>query len=83
MLIGSRCVWGRVSVSLPELIAAPALQIGDRVSPLFAQSFISGLHDPNYQKNGLGGGIDGVIQEYFMCDQVSQVLLSVRRDAIS
>lgn len=29
-----------------------------------------GDHNPDYQKSGLGGGIDGVLAEFFMCDQV-------------
>ncbi|GAA6021614.1 hypothetical protein JCM11491_001238 [Sporobolomyces phaffii] len=40
--------------------------VGDRVTPVFAQSFLHGQFDPDYQKNGLGGGIDGVLSEYFL-----------------
>lgn len=49
------------------------VKVGDRVSPIFAQSFISGLYDSNYQKQGLGGGLDGVLQQYFTCDQAGVV----------
>lgn len=35
-------------------------QLGDRVTPIFAQTFLHGDHDPNYQKSGLGGGIGGL-----------------------
>jgi NADPH:quinone reductase-like Zn-dependent oxidoreductase len=45
------------------------VKIGDKVTPLFAQSFLHGQYDPDYQKNGLGGGIDGVLSQYFVCDQ--------------
>ncbi|GAA5840111.1 hypothetical protein JCM3766R1_004101 [Sporobolomyces carnicolor] len=45
------------------------VRVGDKVTPLFAQSFLHGQYDPDYQKNGLGGGIDGVLSEYFVCDQ--------------
>ncbi|GAA5887413.1 hypothetical protein JCM16303_004275 [Sporobolomyces ruberrimus] len=45
------------------------VKIGDKVTPVFAQSFLHGQYDPDYQKNGLGGGIDGVLSEYFVCDQ--------------
>jgi NADPH:quinone reductase-like Zn-dependent oxidoreductase len=41
--------------------------------PIFAQSFLHGDHDPDYQKQGLGGGLDGVLAEYFICDEVSQL----------
>lgn len=39
------------------------------MTPVFAQSFLHGQYDPDYQKNGLGGGIDGVLSEYFVCDR--------------
>lgn len=52
------------------------VKIGDRVTPVFAQTFLHGDHNPDYQKNGLGGGIDGVLAQYFLCDQVR---LSLRR----
>ncbi|ORY88039.1 NAD-P-binding protein [Leucosporidium creatinivorum] len=45
------------------------VKLGDRVMPIFAQSFLHGDHDPDYQKQGLGGGIDGVLAEYFICDE--------------
>lgn len=50
---------------------ATKFKIGDRVTPIFAQTFLHGLHDTNYQKAGLGGGLDGVLSEYFVCDEVS------------
>ncbi|BGP15766.1 hypothetical protein JCM10213_007938 [Rhodosporidiobolus nylandii] len=45
------------------------VQIGDRVTPIFSQSFLHGDFDPDYQKSGLGGGLDGVLREYFLCDE--------------
>ncbi|GAA5964557.1 hypothetical protein JCM3765_005235 [Sporobolomyces pararoseus] len=45
------------------------VKIGDKVTPLFAQSFLHGQYDPDYQKNGLGGGIDGVLSQYFVCSE--------------
>ncbi|GAA5849670.1 hypothetical protein JCM8547_000529 [Rhodosporidiobolus lusitaniae] len=45
------------------------VQVGDRVTPIFSQSFLHGDFDPDYQKSGLGGGLDGVLREYFLCDE--------------
>ncbi|GAA6022613.1 hypothetical protein JCM10207_003923 [Rhodosporidiobolus poonsookiae] len=45
------------------------VKIGDRVTPIFSQSFLHGQYDPDYQKSGLGGGLDGVLRDYFLCDQ--------------
>ncbi|GAA5838014.1 hypothetical protein JCM9279_004103 [Rhodotorula babjevae] len=51
------------------------VKVGDRVTPVFAQTFIHGEHDPDYQKNGLGGGIDGVLSDFFICDESGVVLM--------
>ncbi|GAA5830795.1 hypothetical protein JCM11251_001077 [Rhodosporidiobolus azoricus] len=45
------------------------VKVGDRVTPIFSQSFLHGDHDPDYQKSGLGGGMDGVLRDYFLCDE--------------
>ena len=45
------------------------MKVGDRVTPIFSQSFLHGQYDPDYQKSGLGGGLDGVLREYFACDR--------------
>ncbi|GAA5904402.1 zinc-dependent alcohol dehydrogenase family protein [Sporobolomyces salmoneus] len=54
------------------------VKIGDRVTPIFSQSFLRGQYDPDYQKSGLGGGLDGVLSEYFWC---SGLFLSIRLDS--
>lgn len=57
------------------------VKLGDRVSPVFSQSFLHGQFDPEYQASGLGGGLDGVLREYFMCDEVKwPASPSVRED---
>ncbi|GAA5885715.1 hypothetical protein JCM6882_007539 [Rhodosporidiobolus microsporus] len=49
-------------------------KVGDRVSPIFSQSFIAGdYHDQ--QATALGGGIDGCLTEYFKCDQEGLVAI--------
>ncbi|GAA5830798.1 hypothetical protein JCM11251_001078 [Rhodosporidiobolus azoricus] len=49
-------------------------KVGDRVSPIFSQSFIAGdYHDQ--QATALGGGIDGCLAEYFKCDQEGLVAI--------
>lgn len=45
------------------------VKVGDRVTPIFSQTFLHGQYDPDYQKSGLGGGLDGVLREYFACDR--------------
>ncbi len=40
-------------------------KIGDRVSPIFMQGWLSGPIEPHYAKTALGGGdMDGVLREY-------------------
>ncbi|GAA5876603.1 hypothetical protein JCM1840_000821 [Sporobolomyces johnsonii] len=51
------------------------VKLGDRVSPVFSQSFLHGQFDPEYQTSGLGGGLDGVLREYFMCDESGLVFI--------
>ncbi|GAA5940103.1 zinc-dependent alcohol dehydrogenase family protein [Sporobolomyces koalae] len=58
------------------------VQIGDRVTPIFSQTFLHGQFDPDYQKSGLGGGIDGVLSEYFVCDQEGLVMAPKHLDYI-
>ncbi|GAA6061821.1 hypothetical protein JCM10212_001127 [Sporobolomyces blumeae] len=58
------------------------VQIGDRVTTIFSQSFLHGQYDPNYQKSGLGGGIDGVLQGYFVCDQEALVFAPKHLDHV-
>ncbi|BGP39578.1 hypothetical protein JCM10450v2_003544 [Rhodotorula kratochvilovae] len=55
--------------------AVTRVKVGDRVTPVFAQSFIHGEHDPEYQKSGLGGGMDGVLRDYFLCDESGLVFM--------
>ncbi|TNY18093.1 NAD(P)-binding protein [Rhodotorula diobovata] len=55
--------------------AVSRVTVGDRVTPIFAQTFLHGEHDPDYQKQGLGGGIDGVLRDYFLCDESGVVLI--------
>jgi NADPH:quinone reductase-like Zn-dependent oxidoreductase len=49
-------------------------KIGDRVTPLFPQGhhYEEDLH-PRSLKRGLGGAIDGVAAEYFVCDEEEAV----------
>ncbi|GAA6022607.1 hypothetical protein JCM10207_003921 [Rhodosporidiobolus poonsookiae] len=43
-------------------------KVGDRVSPIFSQTFLAGdYHDQ--QSTALGGGIDGCATEYFKADE--------------
>ncbi|GAA6027666.1 hypothetical protein JCM8097_007973 [Rhodosporidiobolus ruineniae] len=50
-------------------------KVGERVTPIFSQSFLHGDHDPNYQNTGLGGGMDGVLRDYFLCDESGAVTI--------
>jgi NADPH:quinone reductase-like Zn-dependent oxidoreductase len=44
-------------------------KVGDRVAPIFMQSWIAGEVSPEIGKSALGGGIDGVLREYGLFDQ--------------
>eukprot|EP01113_Clastostelium_recurvatum_P010094 TRINITY_DN1494_c0_g1_i5.p1 TRINITY_DN1494_c0_g1~~TRINITY_DN1494_c0_g1_i5.p1 ORF type:complete len:344 (-),score=87.34 TRINITY_DN1494_c0_g1_i5:53-1084(-) len=46
---------------------------GDRVCPIFSSSWINGNFHDKIQENGLGGGRDGVLSQYYLCDQESLV----------
>ncbi|KAM0787631.1 hypothetical protein ACM66B_003696 [Microbotryomycetes sp. NB124-2] len=54
---------------------ATRFNVGDKVVSLFASRWIRGEHDDSYQKYGLGGGIDGVLQEFFLCDEQALVAM--------
>lgn len=43
---------------------------GDKVVTMFPSRWIRGDSDVDAQKYGLGGGIDGVLQQIFVCDEV-------------
>ncbi|GAA5848605.1 hypothetical protein JCM5353_000927 [Sporobolomyces roseus] len=58
------------------------VKVGDRVTPIFSQSFLHGQYDPDYQKSGLGGGLDGVLREYFACDQEGVVKVPEHLDYV-
>ncbi|KAK4051133.1 hypothetical protein OIV83_002955 [Microbotryomycetes sp. JL201] len=55
--------------------AATRFKVGDKVISLFATGWLHGEHDDSYQTRGLGGGIDGVLQEYFLCDEQALVTM--------
>ena len=51
------------------------VRIGDRVCPIFMQSWIGGESGPDDAASSLGGAVDGVLAEYALFDQQGLVLI--------
>jgi NADPH:quinone reductase-like Zn-dependent oxidoreductase len=51
------------------------VQVGDRVCPIFMQSWMGGAMEPADGLSALGGAIDGVLAEYVVCDERGLVLI--------
>lgn len=49
--------------------------IGDRVTPIFFQSWLKGGMEPNDSASALGGSIDGVLAEYCVFDEGGVVVI--------
>lgn len=51
------------------------VKVGDRVCPIFMQSWIGGDSSPDDAASSLGGAVDGVLAEYALFDQHGLVLI--------